>query len=891
METLWETANIRWGFRKKVENEAKNADAGNAANNKETIWIQKNVHYDNLDDTFEYPVVKPQDSKAAFLPLNFPKALMEEDEDDWQVVASISFPTVPKPFEGLVYLPIGFKNSFFVIVRLLGIDDFKLFAPDFYTTDIQDTSIKITWNKVVNATGYEIYYSTKSGFYPEDRGVEKVRIEDGDITEKVFTNLNFSVPYHFKMLAIGNGEYFSSNVSMQRSATTGKKKLATPAGIRSNGVTANSISLSWDSVAGASGYSFYYGDTKDLIVTRERTVREPKLTLNGLKPNKVYYFKVSAIGLGKYSDSDRSATNGIITDKAKMSIPTGLSLSKVKSSSISVDWNTVAKASGYEVYYATTDDFAIDDAGVTKVSVVGGDSITQKLTGLSASTKYYVKVLAVGNDDFYNSDLSAQQTVTTHLATPTGISFSGINETAITMNWAKVTNASGYELYYSTSDGFAIGDAGVTKVTITSGATVSKAITGLTGHTQYYFKVLAVGSGAYVNSELSAQQTASTSRIKLATPTVTSFSRITTTSITMNWRLVANASGYEIYYSTTNGFAISDAGVTKVSISGATIGKAITGLTGGAQYYFKILAVGSGAYSNSDASTQQTAATAPIERLSISSRGPTDASNTVYVFQGDDLDLSATASSPRTFTWQYKKRVGATSWNTLTGASLSNVSLAITAADFRVGAYRVKVADQYGNTSDDFPAVVRLAGCPAPSTTNKPATTEDLKTLANSLTGNDLQAIDTSQITSMSRLFKSKTTFNRNISCWDTSRVTDIRYMFYGANAFNQDIGAWDTSRVTDMRYLFNEARAFNQDIGTWDTSRVTDMRFMFYEAMAFNQDIGAWNISRVTTMRYMFYEARAFNQNISGWNTSKVTECSNLFLSSRLTNSNKPSF
>ena len=86
-------------------------------------------------------------------------------------------------------------------------------------------------------------------------------------------------------------------------------------------------------------------------------------------------------------------------------------------------------------------------------------------------------------------------------------------------------------------------------------------------------------------------------------------------------------------------------------------------------------------------------------------------------------------------------------------------------------------------------------------------------------------------------------------------------------------IGDWNTSDITTMYRLFYEERDFNEDISKWDTSNVTNMSFMFFCAMNFNQDITKWDTSKVTNMKYMLLQAFNFNQPIGEWNVSKVTK------------------
>ena len=140
---------------------------------------------------------------------------------------------------------------------------------------------------------------------------------------------------------------------------------------------------------------------------------------------------------------------------------------------------------------------------------------------------------------------------------------------------------------------------------------------------------------------------------------------------------------------------------------------------------------------------------------------------------------------------------------------------------------------------------------------------------------------DVSSVTNMSRMFERASSFDQPIGNWDVSSVTDMTVMFFRASAFNQDIGAWNVSNVTNMIAMFALDSAFNQDISAWNVENVTDISLMFAGAIAFNQDIGSWNVSNVAVMVNTFQGATAFNQNLGRWNIEKV-----IFMSSMLDDS-----
>lgn len=189
--------------------------------------------------------------------------------------------------------------------------------------------------------------------------------------------------------------------------------------------------------------------------------------------------------------------------------------------------------------------------------------------------------------------------------------------------------------------------------------------------------------------------------------------------------------------------------------------------------------------------------------------------------------------------------------------------------------------DLRGTTNLDLMFFVceRLTATPAIGDWDTSQVTTMRRMFANAEVFNqDIGNWDTSQVTDMFAMFNDAYLFDRDIGAWDTSEATIMTAMFSGAHSFNQDIGGWDTSQVTHMNEMFVRARDFDQDIGGWDTSSVVDMELMFTQAGSFNQDIGAWDTSQVTLMAEMFYQAEVFDQDIGGWDTSQVTEMGSAF-------------
>ncbi len=232
-----------------------------------------------------------------------------------------------------------------------------------------------------------------------------------------------------------------------------------------------------------------------------------------------------------------------------------------------------------------------------------GNVLTQSVTGLTPGTTYYYRVRGVNA-----SGTSGNSNVISQIELPDApVATAGTNlaEGAFDSNWNSVTGATSYRLDVSTSNVFGSFVSGYNDLNV--GNVLTAPVTGLTGGTTYYFRVRAVdASGTSANSNVITVLTVP------AAPTATAASSVAEVSFSANWNAQTGASSYRLDVSTSNVFGSFVSGFNDLNVGNVTT-QAVTGLTGGTTYYFRVRAVNaSGTSTNSNVISQLTLPVAPV---------------------------------------------------------------------------------------------------------------------------------------------------------------------------------------------------------------------------------------------------------------------------------------
>ena len=189
------------------------------------------------------------------------------------------------------------------------------------------------------------------------------------------------------------------------------------------------------------------------------------------------------------------------------------------STSPTLSWDSSSGATNYDFCYDTTNDNACSNW------TSNGPALSKALSGLSAGTTYYWHVRATnsGGTTYSNGSSTAFWSYTTAVNPPGSFNKSSPSSgttggsTSPTLIWAASSGATNYDYCYDTTNDNACSNW------TSNGASTSKALSGLSSGTTYYWHVRATNSGGTTYSNGSSTAFWSfTTVLPLPTPEITS---------------------------------------------------------------------------------------------------------------------------------------------------------------------------------------------------------------------------------------------------------------------------------------------------------------------------------------------------------------------------------
>ncbi|MGN0601519.1 MAG: fibronectin type III domain-containing protein, partial [Oscillospiraceae bacterium] len=274
------------------------------------------------------------------------------------------------------------------------------------------------------------------------------------------------------------GDYYEDNIKS-------KLVLSNVSGFKVSATNANAIKLVWGKVNNADGYVVYRYNTSTKKWVRIAKTGSLTFTDKNLNSGTSYKYAIRAYKTvdGKEVLSPSYPTVTTSTNPANVS---GFKVSATSASAIKLAWNKTSGANGYIVYRYNTS---------TKkwVRIAKTASLTFTDKNLKSGTSYKYAIRAYKTVDGKDV-LSPSYPTVTSSTNPATVSFKlTAGSKKVTVNWSKVTGATGYKVYYKTSaNGKWIG------LKTTTGTSYTK--TGLTKGKTYYFTVKAyrtVGGKTY----------------------------------------------------------------------------------------------------------------------------------------------------------------------------------------------------------------------------------------------------------------------------------------------------------------------------------------------------------------------------------------------------------
>lgn len=427
--------------------------------------------------------------------------------------------------------------------------------------------LNVVWGKTNNVSYYEVWRSTKKNSgYKKQADVSKG-------TSYVDDEIQIGKTYYYKIRAVyTNGQLGEPTAAMSGFA------LAQAELTYAKSQSSKKIEIGWEGVAGSEGYQIFRKDSADgdfkqvgKVTSGGTLTYVDKVASN----NKAYTYKVQA-----YNTSGNVVGTGAFSGEMTAKALAQTSIREISTESancLKLTWKRVGGAEGYQIYRSTQ-----KSKGYKKIATVkSGKTVSYQDSKVKFGITYYYKIQAFGGEgenlgySGYSAVKSAKTTITTKIT-----SVVSVDSNTLEIRWNKVNEAYGYRILRSTSKNGTYKEI----KTIKKAKTVKYQDKKVTPGKKYYYKIeILVKSGSKIIGNGISKQVAGKT---LGGTTVTSVTAAANV-MTLKWKKVSDADGYQIFRSTKKNGAYDLVG----TVTGEkTVKYKDKNLSYGKTYYYKVRA-------------------------------------------------------------------------------------------------------------------------------------------------------------------------------------------------------------------------------------------------------------------------------------------------------------
>lgn len=475
-------------------------------------------------------------------------------------------------------------------------------------TAITATQATLNWSNVSGETGYKIERKQGTG----GSWSQLASIPGPNVVTANDSALTANTQYYYRIRATNaaGDSVYSNEQGVLTLFDSTVLRAAT-------GTSTATIDLSWDNVAGETGYTIqmgacnYNGGSYDIpyciaaydwawngwvnLATLGPDVTTYQHT--GLAAGTAYRYRIIANVAG-----NSSAPSNAMIGWTTLAAPANIDVAPASQTALTVSWSDVTGETGYAVERTLAS--PVSWAVVAGAGALAANTVSYADSGLALQTAYCYRVRAISSISG-TSATSAEKCLSTPLSAPALNAPITVSTTQIDLSWNNISGSTGYELQRRTlndpnnpAGGASEGEWGAWGASVVIPAdTTSYSATGLTPGYTYQFRVLDTYSGG--KSAWSNLQQLTT--IPPA-PLISGVQIDSTSQMTILWNDVYGETSYGLEWKAGSGGAWS--APIPVAVNAASY--AHSALTSDTTYYYRIRATGPGGTSAYSAEVSQT---------------------------------------------------------------------------------------------------------------------------------------------------------------------------------------------------------------------------------------------------------------------------------------------